>query len=234
MSLTANHRNPFRSMMKHCSIVVGATMLLLTRGAAAQLGIDCGSLDNAYGPYDYSNASHRRERLGIVEWAHFGPSVQNLKLQPQGNPLVGDLDYTLRAFPNHHKALYAAIRYEFSDNPDHRQPMPYTVDCYMQRAVTWRPDDGNVRLLYGIYKSRIDDLDGAKLMFAEAERLMPDSAEVHYNVGLVLAKAGEYEEALRHAHTAYALGHPMPGLRNILQRAGQWKDPATQSPESES
>jgi hypothetical protein len=60
--------------------------------------------------------------------------------------------------------------------------------------------------------------------------LMPDSAEAHYNLGLLYVRSGEYAEARTHAGRAYALGYPLPGLRDQLDRAGQWRSdegPAT-------
>lgn len=46
------------------------------------------------------------------------------------------------------------------------------------------------------------------------------SAELHYFLGLQLAKAKRYELAREHAIQAYAQGYPLPGLKNRLKRAG--------------
>lgn len=186
----------------------------------------CGGLGNAYGPFDYINPTHYRTKLRIVEINHFDAGVESLRGHARKpDQLVGDIHYTLRAFPNHHKALYTVIKYEMSDDPRHRRPLEITAECYFQRAMVFQPKDGKVRLLYGLYKSRKGKFDEAREHFAEAERLMPDSAEVQYNIGLVLAKNGEYDDAYGHAVKAYELGYPLPGLRNILRRAGKWKEP---------
>ena len=38
-------------------------------------------------------------------------------------------------------------------------------------------------------------------------------------------KKKEYEKASAHAQKAYALGFPLPGLKNKLKAAGKWKEP---------
>ena len=175
-----------------------------------------------------SDKVHRRDKLKIVETYHFDAGVKNLRgLKGKDmHNINGDLDYTLRAFPNHHGALYSMIRYSLSEDPRHSRKMRLSVDCYLKRAMVLQPNDGTVHLLYGIYLSKIDRVEDAKTKFLEAARLMPESAEVHYNIGLMLAKTGDYDDARTHAYKAYELGYPMPGLRNILKRAGQWKPPS--------
>ncbi|MEM7082336.1 MAG: hypothetical protein AAF465_06350 [Pseudomonadota bacterium] len=191
--------------------------------AQAQMDPNCGSLSNAYGPFDYSNPVDFRTKLKVVEDHHFDAGVESLRGHARKpDQLGGDLDYTLRAFPNHHRALYAVVKYASSKNPKHRRPLPKTPECYFQRAITFQPRDGKVRLLYGLFKSRQKQYSEAKMQFAEAERLMPESAEVQYNIGLVLAKNKEYDDAYQYAVRAYDMGYPLPGLRNILRRAGKW------------
>ncbi|MFK8030991.1 MAG: tetratricopeptide repeat protein [Gammaproteobacteria bacterium] len=207
--------------------VLGLALAMAAPMAGAQMVLGCGSLENAYGPYDYTNPRHFRERLEIVEISHFDAGVESLRGHARKPvQLTADLDYTLRAFPNHHKALYSMLRYNLSKDPRHRKKMRYTADCYFNRALTWQPRDGQVRVLYGLYLSRTGKIEEAKVQFQEAANLMPESPEVHYNIGLMLAKSGDYIEARKHAHKAYALGHPMQGLKNILTRAGEWEEPA--------
>ena len=49
------------------------------------------------------------------------------------------------------------------------------------------------------------------------------SADVHYNLGLVLLKLGDPESAAEQAHLAYDKGYPLPGLRQKLKRMGYWE-----------
>jgi tetratricopeptide (TPR) repeat protein len=46
------------------------------------------------------------------------------------------------------------------------------------------------------------------------------SSEVHHFTAVLLMQQKRYEEAREHARQAYALGYPLPGLRNNLARAG--------------
>jgi Tfp pilus assembly protein PilF len=192
--------------------------------AAQSLPAKCGSLQNGYGPYDYENAAHRAQYLEIVERVHFDSGVEQLRGHAQHpNDLVGDLDYTLRAFPNHARALYAVARYDLL--PPHAQrrgPIPRGADCYFQRAIAFKPSDGTVRMVYGIYLYKAGKLDEAVERMNEALERIPDSAEAHYNMGLVLFAKKDYALAREHAERAYALGHPMAGLRNKLKRVNAW------------
>ena len=187
------------------------------------VGPGCGELGNAYGPFDYTNPVHFRERLPVVERVHFDAGVEALRGHadpPQA--LGGDIDYTLRAFPNHHRALYAMSRYYQTQSKFNRAPLRYTARCYFERAMRWKPDDGVVRMIYGLHLYKAGKIDDAAVRFQEALERSPNDAEVHYNLGLVLVKSKRYEEARVHAEKAYELGHPMRGLRNKLKRAGHW------------
>jgi tetratricopeptide (TPR) repeat protein len=59
--------------------------------------------------------------------------------------------------------------------------------------------------------------------FKEANGLLGDDLNVHYNLGLAYFELKDYDQALEHAKRAYALGHPLPGLRDKLKRAGKWE-----------
>lgn len=181
----------------------------------------CGSLDNLFGPYDYTNAAHRRY-LPTVEDYHFYAEVEDLS----GRNVPGDLDYTLRAFPNHHRALYAMSRFYLERVPKGANKMRYSAECYFTRARRFRPDDETVVMLEGIYFKKIGDMAAAKASFDQALSMAPNSAEVQYNVGLLYADLGDYEKALKLARGAYALGFPLPGLKNKLRKAGVWTEDA--------
>ena len=53
-----------------------------------------------------------------------------------------------------------------------------------------------------------------------------DSPTLQYNLGLAYLDVKQYDEALSHAHRAYEMGVTLPGLRNRLKAAGQWREPA--------
>ncbi|TQE90816.1 MAG: hypothetical protein FKY71_20345, partial [Spiribacter salinus] len=137
--------------MKAIWILLGLVLLLVVPAVWAQ---SCGSLGDGYGPYDYTNAEHREERLPIVTRAHFTPQVERLERGQSGH-LGGDIDYTLRAFPNHHRALDAMSRLAVREDTHKPSNMRYTVRCWFHRAKEFAPDDGMVWMLEGMHHHRL-------------------------------------------------------------------------------
>ena len=178
--------------------------------ANAQMVSDSGcnlEMRNAFGPFDYRTATD--EQRQIVEINHFNGAVENL-IRGITGPIGGDLDYTLRA------------RREGKARPTGSH---YTADCWFERALTFQPDDPEVRLVYGIDLLRDNKAPQAIEQMLIAEKLMgaPDP-NVAYNLGLAYFEMKDYEQALKRAQQAYSLGFPLPGLRDKLQRAGQWHE----------
>lgn len=186
--------------------------------------MNCGSIQNAYGPWDYTNAYHVAEKLPIVEQYHFNSDVEALKKGMSSVYLGTDIDYTLRAFPNHPRALNAMANLAILRS-DLRIPpgANWTGDCYFQRALQFKPNDATVKVVYGIFLVRQKKTEAAKDQFEKAVGLQPENAEAHYNLGLVYEKLGDDQLALQHAKIAYELGYPLRGLRKILERKGAWK-----------
>ena len=189
--------------------------------AQYSLELNCGTLadlSNAYGPFDYTNPQHFAEKLPVVERYHFSPEVENL-VQGMTGPIYGDLDYILRAFPNHHRALHAMARLEIRDGlSGTNRP----ASCYFERAIRFNEKDAMVYLIYGIYLYKRQQLDLAIAKLSKAVDLAPRSAEANYNLGLVLSAAGRHEDAAGYAAVAKQLGYPLMGLIRKLERAGYW------------
>ena len=181
--------------------------------ARAQPVPGCGMIQNAYGPFDYRNPEVRRQSLPIVEQYHFTPDVEMLVRGNTGT-LIGDLDYTLRAFPNHPRALQAVVRYALAGG--HFKDEIPTADCYFQRAVTFVPDDATVQAIYASYLAKKGDVAAARSRYEEALRLAPDSGEVNYNAGLFFVQQGDLARAKMLAKVAYDHGYPLPGLHRKI------------------
>ena len=180
-----------------------------------------------YGPYDYMNPTHYRERLPIVEKYHFNANVENLRDTMPGGTIGSHLLYVIRSFPNHHRALAAFAKlWERSGtlaNPPPGVDRQQTPDFVYRRAIEFAPSDGKVRLLYGIYLYDIDRRSEALEMINEAAELAPDTADINYNLGLMYLRLGENEKADAYASKAYTQGHPLPGLRKQMISAGLWE-----------
>ena len=187
----------------------------------------CGDLQNAYGPFDYADPVAKADKLPIVETHHFTREVETLQ-RGLSSTVAGDLDYTLRAFPNHYRALWSVALLQLR-NPNALKSYR-SADCYFDRAIRWRPQDGNVRMIHGMYMLKKGDLNAALASFTLAVNLMPENAEAHYNIGLLYVDMGKLDLAREHAQRAYALGYPLPGLRNMLRKRGAWPEKTDASP----
>ncbi|MQA18344.1 tetratricopeptide repeat protein [Rugamonas rivuli] len=202
-------------------------LLILASGIAAamppQAAIeDCGSYVRHDPGGDYTNATDR-EGLSVVENYHFTPEVERLVRGATG-PLGADISYTLEHFPNHHRALAAMTKLALRDK--NRKPVGarYSIDCFFDRAMRFRPDDARVRALYGAYLLGLGQTAAALDQLKEAARLEPENPTTHYNLGLLYLKRKDYELARASAHKAYSMGFPLPGLKNQLTAAGQWRE----------
>ncbi len=190
--------------------------------------LQCGSMAHSsvgFGPFDYTNYEHFSQILPTVELHHFNSNVQTLKSGQTAYSALGDLDYILRAFPNHHRALAAVASYEFrvEDSNIHlaQQGLP-TIECYFWHAVEFKPDDGVVRLIYGSYLHKKGMLQKARVQYEIALEMTPDSPEVHYNLGLFYYDLGNMGLAVKHGRKAYEIGYPLPGLKDKLIKKGVW------------
>lgn len=183
----------------------------------------CGVLhysSDAFGPFDYNMAS--LEDLQLVESQHFTKNISDLE---HGNDafLGGEIGYTLNVFPNHYPALQAFAKLSLREKDVQPPGAKYSVECYFDRAIRFKPRDGIVRMLYGNYLLKLKGRsDEAMEQYHEAVKLQPENANINYNLGLLYLKKKDYGQSIIYAKKAYELGFPLPGLRNKLKRAGKW------------
>ena len=204
---------------------VAAVCLLVSLSGAARAddGVySCGSLQNGYGPYDYRTD---KDKLGIVEQFHLTPNVITLTAGESSGTVGGDLDYTLRAFPNHHIALGAMVRLGEREKLPKVRGARYSVECYFQRAMKFRDDDAVVRTLFAAYLSKHGKKQEALQQLKYAEGLEDENPNVSYNKGLIYFDLADYDNALLNAQIAYRQGFPLPGLREKLKKVGKWREP---------
>lgn len=207
------------------------TLLLLAAAAGtAQAKSVCGELQNAYGPYDYRKRAEFSSNFDLVEGAHFTEDVR-AGLKGITGSIGADLDYTLRAIPNHVPALEVMGRYSNKVKMLKLPGAKYPVECYFERAIRFQPDDGAAYAVYGGYLLSVARNAEALKMFQQAVELSPKDATVNYNTGLVYFRNKNYEKANQYAQKAYKLGFPLPGLKNMLVGAGKWVElPAEAEP----
>ncbi len=185
-------------------------------------GAPCLGENENFGPFDYLQRQSLQGQLNIVESYHFTPEVEQLIRGKTGDSPLGDLDYTLRAWPNHHRALYSVIQHRintFKQNTHLRYP---PAECYLQRAMRFSSKDTTVHMLYGILLQRTGRREQALKEYERACELDPNNVQAKYNLALLLVELKRYSEAKDYADKLYGRGFPLPGLRDKLKAAGQW------------
>lgn len=205
---------------------IGLLSVCALPAVAQQASNACGDLRNGYGPYDYRSD---RDKLPIVDNSHFTPEIEALSLSYNGY-LGGELDYALRAFPNHHRALVAMMRLAERSKSPQVPNAKYSVACYFDRAIRFKADDTTVRMLFATYLNKYGRETEATQQLDYALTLAGDNAFTHNNLGLLYLELKNYEKALQQAHRAMALGLQRPELRDALKAAGKWIDPPTDAP----
>lgn len=199
-----------------------ATLLTCTLAFGQTGPSGCGSLENSYGPFDYRAESGAK--LKIVEQYHFTPNIQSL-VSGNSASLGSELDYTLKASPNHHRALMTMMR--LGEKTKSPQPVgaQYSVECYFERALRFRPDDSTARMIYATFLAKKKREPEAIQQLETAEKAAGDNAFTHYNIGRIYFDIKNYDRALEQAHKAYALGFAQSTLRDQLKDVGKWKEP---------
>ena len=163
---------------------------------AQQSDSGCGNpFVNAYGPLDYLVTPNRK----IVEDYHFTPQVESL-VSGQSSTLGGDIDYTLRVFPNHHRALISMMNLGAKLKTPQPTGAHFTVECYFKRALQFRPDDVIARMIYAKYLASNRRNREATAQLEYATRLAKEDAFTQYNAGLIYFEMGEFDKALLQAH----------------------------------
>ena len=181
----------------------------------------CGELGTPFGDY-----LKDKDKVTMSESFHFTPEVESLTRGKSTTVVGGDLDFMLRNYPNHHRVLAAMMRLGEKEKTPQPAGATYTVACYFDRAIRFRPDDIVARLLYATYLSKNRRETDAGAQLETATRAAGDDPFSHYNIGLIYLEMKNYDRALEQAHKAYGLGFGRPELRDRLKSAGRWKEPA--------
>jgi Tfp pilus assembly protein PilF len=203
-------------------ICLGLALELAGPCAFAQVttksGEECGTLENAFGPFDYYNAANAKA-LNDVNTNHMHRVVTGMGDTTSQRLAINNIDYMLRAFPNHPVVLRLMSEYFLKGGKkwEHR-----SAECYFERAMHFVPEDGYTRMLFGVYLVRKGSLADAREQLEKAYALLPDSADAAYNLGLLNYREKKYDQAKINAVKAYSLGYPLPALRENLRKAGYW------------
>lgn len=200
--------------------------LILTFASAivsAQAVSGCGNLSGPgqYGPYDYRKDI---DKLPIVLTRHFTPEVEALLSGSTGKTPGPDIDYTLRAIPNNHRALIAMMRLGEKEKTPTPLGSHYSISCWFERAIVFTPNDSIVRMIYSTYLFKNNREVDAINQLEVAKTHAGDNPFTHFNIGLHYFDFKQYDKALTEAHRAMALGLDKPELRDKLMAIGKWSD----------
>lgn len=209
--------------MARLSLVAAALLTVCSISVSAQIQPpeeDCGPLSNAFGPFDYRVADGNTRSM--VETHHFTPEVERLE-RGVSSSLGGDIAYTLRAFPNHPRALAAMVRLGVTLKVKKPVGSPYSIDCWLERASRFQPDDTSVLTITGYYQSKNGDRTGAIRTYRKAIEMGRDDGNIHYNLGLLLLEEKDFTGALDAAKKARARGFSLDGLEKKLKAQGRWQ-----------
>ncbi len=162
---------------------------------------------------------------------HFTPGVESLTkpATTMANEMAGDVGYTLRAFPNHHRALLTMMRLGEKYKTDTPPAAGLSVECYFLRGVRFAPNDTVVRGLYARYLAKNNRADDAVRQLEAAATHANDNALTYYNIGLIYYELGRYDRALQAAHKARELGLQRQELADLLKRVNKWQEPSPAS-----
>lgn len=176
------------------------------------------------GPWDYLQRRKWAGPLASIEEHHFNRNVELLIRGISTEPM-GDIDFTLRAFPNHHRALTSAVNFRVRNKRWPQTSKGRQAECYLQRAIAFSPKDPTLHPLLAHVLHRLNKPTQALVSYRKAIADHPRDVMLKYNMGLALTDIKQYKQASRIATEIYAADFPLPALKRRLVAAGEWKEP---------
>ncbi|MBI3776068.1 MAG: hypothetical protein HY273_11035 [Gammaproteobacteria bacterium] len=105
-----------------------------------------------------------------------------------------------------------------------------------EKAITASPKDPSPYSALALLHRKNKQLALARDVLLRGDTaLQGKSAEIHYNLGLILLEMSDVDGALNYAQKAYVEGYPLPGLKKKLSQIGRWVEPtpeATKPPQA--
>ncbi|NND68829.1 MAG: hypothetical protein HKN19_14665 [Halioglobus sp.] len=233
-------------MLKSLMLVLCLGLALATSEAVAQgkkkvaapwvgktaEGKPCKGGQPTSGPFDYLRRRQLVGQLEVVEEHHFNRNVENLIKGITTEPM-GDIDFTLRSFPNHHRALNSAVKFRLRHKRFPPKSKGLRAECYLQRAINFSPNDPIPYGLLGYTFHKLGKPSRAVEPYKTALKMSPGDMMLKYNLALALTELERYHAARAHAEEVYDAGFPLPALKRRLLEAGHWEG-ATVPPKSPS
>jgi tetratricopeptide (TPR) repeat protein len=176
--------------------------------------------------WDYYSASTDPDRANTLrneEKLHLNYGIQQMRERRYGAAFP-EFIHILRVFPNHPVALDRLSQLcELWKDPK----CAGSLGDRFTRAIAVNPNAASTYEVIGISQLRYKQPKLAVESCKKALELNPNSVNAHYTLGLAYFELKQYSLANEHAQQAYELGAPLPGLRDKLRNAGQWKPGST-------
>lgn len=97
-----------------------------------------------------------------------------------------------------------------------------------EKAMTANPADPSPYSALALLHRKNKQLGLARDVLIRGDAaLKGKSAEIHYNLGLILLELGDPDGAMGYAKKAYLEGYPLPGLKKKLVKIGRWVEPSS-------
>jgi len=156
--------------------------------------------------------------LRTIERNHYHPGAEWLQ-RGRYQRAQPEFEFVLRWFPNHPQALAGIAQAALG------MKRPEIAERYFEIAFSRFPQHDETYMVYGTFLYKTRRIEAAITEYKKALELNPNSAIAHYNLGLAFVATGNFQQANKHAQSAYQLGVDLPGLKRQLEAAKAW-DPA--------
>lgn len=102
---------------------------------------------------------------------------------------------------------------------------PDEAEEVLQRGIKAQPKRPEAYVMLAVLDRKQHKLSDARDVLKQADDATEGtSSEIQYNLGLINFELGDDAAAHANALKAYGHGYPLPGLKNMLHKAGHWSD----------
>lgn len=177
---------------------------------------------------DYYTTDPEKQRLiQSAEYHHLGKGIQFMG-KGAHEQARAEFEYVLNISANHPAALFHYVSLTVD-----KLKRPSLAEERIERALDLNPNAGSTYVAAGYFYQKTGRIREALTMYNRGVELQPASMTGWYNLGLAYLEVRDLENANAAAQKAYALGHPLPGLRKRLEALGAWRPAASTNPSSD-
>jgi len=188
------------------------------------------------GAYSPATIANWRSRIGdqtFLGMHHFCSSIHYLnRAKAQRNPdqkkfllttAQDEVSFSLRS-ADQSSIIYPDIVISFA-LIKREQGDPQAAVTQLQRLIEVQPQSARAYVALAMMHKQLKQLPAAREALIKGNTVMEgNSSDIQYNLGLINLELGDVSEAVENAKKAYALGYPLPWLKDKLRSMGKWPD----------